>query len=147
MYRWHMIKQLSVPTLLFGIGLSIIAVVLLLPGSEIILASVLKPLVTGVATLALAAGILLTTFARRKPFSVITIPIDLPFSLASQIEELWPQLDDAGRESLRRDLIRTYESQQNWSPEALQQALTTRVERHRTRALGTGADTADEGRR
>lgn len=143
LYRWHVIKQLSAPILMVGVGLSMVAVVLLMPGSEILFASLVKPATVVLATVSLVAGILLMVGAKRKPFSVITIPLELPFSLGAEIADLWPHLDAEGREHLRKDLIRTFESQKEWSPQALQQALTSRVERHRTRALGAEAGSGD----
>lgn len=134
MYRWHLAKQASAPVLMAGVGMALVAVVLLLPGTKIFAADVIKPVFAGLAALVLALGVLLTTKGSRKPFSVITLPVDEPTVLSDQLEELWPQIDAQARENLRRDLIRTYESRANWSPQTLQRTLLTRVERHRTLA-------------
>lgn len=131
MYRWHLVKQASIPTLMVGAGLAIVTLVLWLPGAAVMGESVLKPLLTAVASLALAAGIALTALARRKPFSVITLPVADPTLLVDELEELWPKQSPGQREDLRQEFLRTYESQRNWSPQTLQRALVTRAERHR----------------
>lgn len=135
MYRWRMCKNVVPALVVTAVGLVILLVVMSLSSVSFSgKAAVLS--VFGVFTaVACTITIFATERAHRKPFSVITMKTHSPEVVEEQLEELWPYLDDRMREGLRKDLIKTFESKKNWTPQNLQHALLLQIERYQNQSL------------
>lgn len=134
MYRWKLCKDHHLAAAITSLVALSVLVVLMLTPMQMFGKTTCTILAALVFAITGAAALLMGHRAHRKPFSIITLPVQMPTPLEEELEELWPQLDDRMKEGLRKELIRTFESKKQWSPQALQQAVLTRIQRYRTLA-------------